>query len=119
MAIGRIASTAIAALVFGAVSASAQTPEAPAPPAKRADLPKADLPAAPPGEKTLSGMSILGNDEAPRSLVIVPWKSSDLGAEIDVSWAMDEHRRPIDPAEFRRALSYYQIRVEQSARPGR
>ena len=24
----------------------------------------------------MSGMSVLGNDEAPKSLVIVPWKSS-------------------------------------------
>ena len=29
--------------------------------------------------KTLSGISILGNQEAPKSLVIVPWKSSQLG----------------------------------------
>ena len=27
-------------------------------------------------DKLLSGMSIVGNDEAPKSLVIVPWKSS-------------------------------------------
>ena len=26
--------------------------------------------------KTLSGMSILGNEEAPKSLVIIPWKLS-------------------------------------------
>ena len=26
-------------------------------------------------EKQLSGISILGNDDAPKSLVIVPWKS--------------------------------------------
>jgi hypothetical protein len=31
------------------------------------------------GDKALSGMSILGNLEAPKSLVIVPWKSSELG----------------------------------------
>src|SRR5262245_5657596 len=30
-------------------------------------------------DKTLSGMSILGNQEAPKALVIVPWKSSQLG----------------------------------------
>ncbi len=27
--------------------------------------------------KAMSGMSILGNEEAPKSLVIIPWKSSD------------------------------------------
>jgi hypothetical protein len=31
--------------------------------------------------KELSGMSIVGNDEAPKSLYIVPWKSSEIGAE--------------------------------------
>src|SRR6266446_3172552 len=31
-----------------------------------------------PGSKAL-GMSILGNQEAPKALVIVPWKSSELG----------------------------------------
>ena len=30
------------------------------------------------GAKVISGMSILGNQEAPKSLVIVPWKSSVL-----------------------------------------
>ena len=31
------------------------------------------------GDKRMSGMSIVGNDDAPKSLVIVPWKSSVLG----------------------------------------
>ncbi|MGN6454444.1 MAG: hypothetical protein ACTHL7_15430, partial [Steroidobacteraceae bacterium] len=35
--------------------------------------------AAPPGgDVKMSGMSILGNEDAPKSLVIVPWKSSQL-----------------------------------------
>ena len=32
--------------------------------------------AADEGDKLLDGMSIVGNDEAPKSLVIVPWKAS-------------------------------------------
>ena len=47
-----------------------------------------------PGDKQMSGMSILGNDDAPKSLVIVPWKSSDLGAGLDVSRALDDGRQP-------------------------
>ena len=35
-------------------------------------------------DKLVSGMSIVGNDEAPKSLVIVPWKSSALGDTLDV-----------------------------------
>jgi hypothetical protein len=38
-------------------------------------------------DKLLSGMSIVGNDEAPKSLVIVPWKTSELGHTLDVSKA--------------------------------
>ena len=41
--------------------------------------------------KTMSGMSILGNEEAPKSLVIIPWKSSRLGDEINLA----DSRRPI------------------------
>ena len=40
--------------------------------------------ATPKGDKVLTGMSIVGNDEAPKSLVIVPWKSSGLGDTLDV-----------------------------------
>jgi hypothetical protein len=54
-------------------------------------------------------MSIVGNDEAPKSLVIVPWKSSDLGDVLDVSRILDDGRRPVDKDVFRRELDYYQI----------
>ena len=58
----------------------------------------------------MSGMSIVGNDEAPKSLVIVPWKSSDLGETIEVSKRMDDGRGPVDREVFVRALDYYEIR---------
>jgi hypothetical protein len=56
-------------------------------------------------------MSIVGNDEAPKSLVIVPWKTSDLGNTLDVSKTLDDGRRPVDREVFRRALDYYEIRT--------
>lgn len=62
------------------------------------------------GVKTLSGMSILGNEEAPKSLVIVPWKSSALGDGIGVSNALDERARPVDKEVFMRELHYYELR---------
>ncbi len=62
------------------------------------------------GDKLLSGMSIVGNDEAPKSLVIVPWKSSELGATLEVSRALDDGRQPVDRDVFGRALHYYEIR---------
>jgi hypothetical protein len=61
-------------------------------------------------EKLVSGMSIVGNDEAPKSLVIVPWKSSDLGETLNVSKRMDDGRGPVDREVFVRALDYYEIR---------
>ena len=60
--------------------------------------------------KTLSGMSILGNEEAPKSLVIVPWKSSELGDDISLSDTLDDRARPVDKDVFLRELSYYEIR---------
>ncbi len=60
--------------------------------------------------KLMSGMSILGNEEAPKSLVIIPWKSSELGDEISLSDALDEGARPVDKEVFLRELSYYEIR---------
>ena len=62
-------------------------------------------------EKTVSGMSIVGNDEAPKSLVIVPWKSSDLGDSLDVSKEMDDGRGAIDREVFICSLDDYEIRT--------
>jgi len=69
-----------------------------------------------PGGKAL-GMSILGNQEAPKALVIVPWKSSELGNGPSVSTVLDDSRLPIDKEVFMRMLSYYEIRSE-TAHPG-
>ena len=60
--------------------------------------------------KTMSGMSILGNEEAPKSLVIVPWKSSELGDDIDLSDTLDERAQPVDKEVFLRELEFYEIR---------
>jgi hypothetical protein len=62
------------------------------------------------GEKLLSGTSIVGNDEAPKSLVIVPWKSSALGDPLNLSRILDDGRQPVDRAVFLRELDYYEIR---------
>jgi len=58
----------------------------------------------------------LGNQEAPKALVIVPWKSSELGNGPNVSTLLDDSRRPVDKDVFMRMLSYYKIRSE-TARP--
>ncbi|HZN02683.1 MAG TPA: hypothetical protein VFD06_03745 [Candidatus Polarisedimenticolia bacterium] len=56
------------------------------------------------------GMSILGNQEAPKSLVIVPWKSSEIGKGLGISTMLDDSRQPIDKEVFMRVLSYYDLR---------
>jgi hypothetical protein len=66
--------------------------------------------------KEVSGMSILGNQDAPKSLVIVPWKSSEIGKAMGVSTLLDDSKTPIDKEVFMRMLSYYEIRSE-TARP--
>ena len=60
--------------------------------------------------KALSGMSVLGNQEAPKALVIVPWKSSEIGASLGSSTMLDDSRQPIDKEVFMRVLSYYEVR---------
>lgn len=70
---------------------------------------------AQPEDKLLSGMSIVGNDEAPKSLVIVPWKSSELGATLDVSRSLDDGLQPVDREVFARQLDYYAIRMDSTA----
>lgn len=81
-------------------------------------LPKADEDGkltSVPGGKAL-GMSILGNEETPKALVIVPWKSSELGNGPGVSTLLDDSRSPVDKEVFMRMLRYYEIRSE-TARP--
>lgn len=72
--------------------------------------------AADKGDKQMSGMAIVGNDEAPKALVIVPWKSSGLGDVLDVSRGLDDGRQPVDKDVFKRELDYYQIRAASSER---
>jgi hypothetical protein len=97
-----------------AAPAAPQTPAAEAASSSPTEAPSPDAAAAsasgPPGVKTLSGMSILGNEEAPKSLVIVPWKSSEIGDGIGVDDAIDDRARPVDKDVFLRELRYYQLR---------
>jgi hypothetical protein len=64
--------------------------------------------------KALSGMSILGNQEAPKALVIVPWKSSQLGDALGINKTLDDSRQPVDKDVFMRELAYYEIRHSSS-----
>jgi len=59
--------------------------------------------------KELSGMSIVGNDEAPKSLYIVPWKSSEIGMQTSLNSMLNEGDRPVDREVFKRQLEFYRI----------
>ena len=65
-------------------------------------------------DKRMSGMSVVGNDDAPKSLVIVPWKSAEMGGVLDVSRALDDGRGPVDKDVFARELEYFSIRAAAS-----
>ena len=58
--------------------------------------------------KELSGMSIVGNDEAPKALYIVPWKGSEIGRETSVNMMLNENAAPVDRDVFRRQLEFYE-----------
>ncbi len=66
--------------------------------------------ADPDAPKTMSGMSILGNEEAPKSLVIIPWKSSEIGSDLGMDDSLDERAEPVDREVFLRELEFYEIR---------
>ena len=59
--------------------------------------------------KELSGMSIVGNDEAPKSLYIVPWKSSEAGVETSLDMMLNERDVPVDRDVFMRQLEFYEV----------
>lgn len=56
----------------------------------------------------LEGMSVYGNRELPKALVIVPWKDAEFGDFLDrpVTGLVDEPPRPLDRTEFLRELRY-------------
>jgi hypothetical protein len=62
-------------------------------------------------EMTMSGMSVVGNQEAPKALVIVPWKSSRMGDGIGLNNSLNDGSRPVDKDVFLRELGYYTIRT--------
>ena len=59
--------------------------------------------------KEMSGISIVGNDEAPKSLYIVPWNSSEIGGETSLDTMLSEDDVPVDREVFKRQIEFYQI----------
>ncbi len=60
--------------------------------------------------KKLSGISIIGNKEAPKSLFIVPWKNSEVGVTISLNAGVrDDGMRSLDKEVFFRELNFYEL----------
>jgi len=60
--------------------------------------------------KELSGISIIGNKEAPKSLYIVPWKNSEVGVQTSLtSGLLDESNKLVDKDVFMRELDFYEL----------
>jgi hypothetical protein len=68
-----------------------------------------------PDAKMIRGMSVLGNNEAPMSLFIVPWKTSELGVETNLKRTLSERDLPVDRDVFLRELAFYQVSVGSKA----
>jgi hypothetical protein len=55
-------------------------------------------------------MSIVGNSETPKSLTIIPWKSSEIGKDTDFKSALlSQDIVPIDKPTFLRELDFYKL----------
>ena len=60
--------------------------------------------------KAVSGMSIVGNSETPKSLTIIPWKSSEIGRDTDFkSSLLGQDLTPIDKPSFLRQLEFHKL----------
>lgn len=59
--------------------------------------------------REMSGISIVGNDEAPKSLYIVPWNSSEIGGETSLDTMLSEDDVPVDREVFKRQIEFYQV----------
>jgi hypothetical protein len=58
----------------------------------------------------VSGMSIMGNSEAPKSLYIVPWKTSEIGLNTELtSSLLNDDMAPVDKTVFMRELDFYKL----------
>ena len=103
----KLAAILIALLAFAPVFAEEEEAAAESAAEKAPEKDRGDGISSP---KTMSGMSILGNEETPKSLVIVPWKSSEMGDAISLSDTLDDRATPVDKEVFLRELRYYEIR---------
>ncbi len=98
-------------LFLTSAGAAAAKDTAPAAKAAAKAAPKQE--AQPAEAKELSGMSIVGNDEAPKALYIVPWKSSEIGNETRLNLLLNGGDMPVDREVFLRQLEFYELSIKK------
>lgn len=57
----------------------------------------------------ITGTSIIGNKELPKSLFIVPWKNAEVGDNTDLSDTLGESMSIVDREVFSREIQYYEF----------
>jgi hypothetical protein len=64
----------------------------------------------------LESTAITGNRELPKVMSIVPWKAAEppSGPDRPMGSLIEELLSPLDPAEFRREITYFRDLTEQS-----
>ena len=67
----------------------------------------------------LQGTAIIGNQELPKMLYIVPWKESELPqlSQPPLESLIDEALAPLDREEFRRQVHYFNALSHQHDEP--
>jgi hypothetical protein len=84
-------------------------PEAPAKPAKPGGV-----------EKARTGTTVIGEQEAPIGLYIMPWRQSQAQDGLDrPARLLDEVLLPLDPEVFRRQVEFHRVLTEHLAKNGR
>jgi hypothetical protein len=89
-------------------AAAPRAPGAPAAPAPRSTVPRS------------SGTTIVGDQEAPIGLYIMPWRQSAAATGLDrPARLLDEALMPLDPEVFRRQVEYHRALSEHLEKTGR
>ena len=58
--------------------------------------------------KVVTGMSIVGNNETPTSLYMIPWKTAQAGKQVSFSSGiLNKELSPVDKNDFIRELDFY------------
>lgn len=55
----------------------------------------------------ISGTSIIGNKELPKSLFIVPWKNAEVGDNTSLTDTLGDSAAVVDRQVFMREIQYY------------